>query len=260
MLAGDERAHLRLGIGARPDLDLGQALLDGLDQRLGHVAHGDHRGDGHAALAGGAVAGADGRVGGHVDVGVGQHDHVVLGAAQRLDALAVLRAGLVDVARDGRRADEGDGRDVRVLEEAIDGHLVALDDVEDAVGHAGLVEQLGQVDRGRGILLGRLEDERVAAGDGVGEHPHRHHGREVEGRDADHHAQRLADLVDVDAGRDLLAEAALHQMRDAGRELQVLDAAGDLAQGVGGDLAVLSGQEAPPARAGARRPGSGCGT
>jgi hypothetical protein len=45
--------------------------------------------DGHAALAGRAVAGADRGVGGQLHVGVGQHDHVVLGAAQRLHALAV---------------------------------------------------------------------------------------------------------------------------------------------------------------------------
>jgi hypothetical protein len=36
-------------------------------------------------------------VGGEVDVGVGQHDRVVLGAAEGLDPLAVARAALVDV-------------------------------------------------------------------------------------------------------------------------------------------------------------------
>ena len=56
-------------------------------------------------------------------------------------------------------------------------------------------------------------------------------------------AQRLADLVDVDAARDLLAEAALEQVRDAAGELEVLEAARDLAQRVGRDLAVLGGQQ-----------------
>ena len=54
------------------------ALLDRRDERVGDVGDGDHDRDGHAALAGGAVARRDGGVGGHVDVGVGQHDHVVL--------------------------------------------------------------------------------------------------------------------------------------------------------------------------------------
>ena len=51
----------------------------------------------------------------------------------------------------------------------------------------------------RRILLAGLEHERVAAREGVGEHPHRHHGREVERRDAGHHAERLLDAVHVDA-------------------------------------------------------------
>ena len=76
-----------------------------------------------------------------------------------------------------------------------------------------------------------------------GEHPHRDHRREVERRDPGDDAERLADLVDVDAGRRLLAEAALQQVRDAARELDVLEAAGDLAERVGRDLAVLGGQQ-----------------
>ena len=199
MLLRDERAHLGALLVARADLDLRQPLLDGADQRIGHVAdRHDHR-DRHAALAGGAVGGGDGGIGGHLDVRVGQHDHVVLRAAQRLDALAVGRSGLVDVLRDRRRADEADGRDVGVLEDAVDRHLVAVDDVEDAVRQPGLLQQLTEIDRCGRVLLGRLEDEGVPAGDGVGEHPHRHHGREVEWRDAGRHAERLADLVHVDA-------------------------------------------------------------
>ena len=200
MLLRDERAHLGALLVARPDLDLRQPLLDRLDERIGHVADRHDHADRHAALAGGAVGGRDGGIGGHLDVGVGQHDHVVLGAAERLDALAVLRAGLVDVARDRRRTDEAHGRDVGMLEDPVDRHLVAVDDVEDAIRHARLLEQLGHVDRCGRVLLGRLEDERVPAGDRVGEHPHRDHGREVERRDAGHHAQRLADLVHVDPG------------------------------------------------------------
>ena len=84
-----------------------------------------------------------------------------------------------------------------------------------------------------------LQDERVAARQGVGEHPHRHHDREVERRDPGHHAEGLADGVHVDAGRRLLAELALQQVRDAAGELDVLQAPGHLAQGVGEDLAVL---------------------
>ena len=128
-------------------------------------------------------------------------------------------------------------------EDRVDRDLVAVDDVEHAVGQAGLLEQLGDEHRRARVLLGRLEHERVAAGDRVGEHPHRDHRREVERGDPGHDTERLADREDVHAGRDLLAETALEQVRHAARELDVLDPPGDLAQGVRGDLAVLRGQE-----------------
>ena len=62
-------------------------------------------------------------------------------ACTRLPA-AVAR--LVDVPGDRRGADERDRRDVRVVEQRVDGHLVAVDDVEHAVGQAGLRPQLGE--------------------------------------------------------------------------------------------------------------------
>ena len=110
-------------------------------------------------------------------------------------------------------------------------------------GRPASLPQLGQEQRRRRVLLARLEDEGVAAGDRVGAHPQRHHGREVERGDAGDDAERLADRVDVDAGRGLLGEAALEQLRHAAGELDVLQAAGDLAGGVGEHLAVLGGDD-----------------
>jgi hypothetical protein len=57
---------------------------------------------------------------------------VVLGAAESLHPLAVARAGLVDVARDRRGADERDGLHVGVLEQPVDGFLVTVHDVHHA--------------------------------------------------------------------------------------------------------------------------------
>ena len=53
--------------------------------------------------------------------------------------LPFARRRLVDVARDRRRADERDRRDVGVLEQRVDGDLVAVHDVEDTVRQAGLL-------------------------------------------------------------------------------------------------------------------------
>ena len=49
----------------------------------------------------------------------------------------------VDVLGDRRGADEADGRDPRMFEDVVDGFLVAVDDVEDAVGQAGFLQQFG---------------------------------------------------------------------------------------------------------------------
>ena len=125
----------------------------------------------------------------------------------------------------------------------VDGDLVAVDDVEAPRRETGGGEQLGEEHRRRRILLARLEHERVAAGQGVGEHPHRHHRREVERGDPGDDAERLADRVDVDSRRRLLRVAALQQVRDAAGELDVLQAAGDLAEGVAEHLAVLGGEQ-----------------
>ena len=84
---GDQRAHVGI-LGAVTDLQRGGALGDLGDQIVGDRADGDRRADGHAALTGGAEAGVDHRVGGQVEVGVGQDHRVVLGAAEGLDALA----------------------------------------------------------------------------------------------------------------------------------------------------------------------------
>ena len=130
-----------------------------------------------------------------------------------------------------------------MLEQRVDGELVAVHDVEDAVRDAGLLQQLGRPQRRGRILLGRLEHERVPACERGRPHPHGHHGGEVERRDPGDDAERLADRVDVDAGRGLLGEVALEQRRDAAGELDHLEPARDLAEGVGEHLAVLGGQD-----------------
>ena len=57
----------------------------------------------------------------------------------------------------------------------------------------GVVQQFRGARRRHRNFFGRLQDEGVSAGDGEREHPHRHHRREIERRDARANAQRLAD-------------------------------------------------------------------
>ena len=168
---------------------------------------------------------------------------MVLGTAESLHALAVPGAALVDVAGDRRRADERDGLDVRMLQQAVDGHLVALDDVEDPGRQTGLRPQLGQADRSRGVLLAGLEHDGVAAGDGDREEPGRDHGREVERADDRDGAKGLANRVHIDVRRGVLGVTALQQLRDAAGELDDLEAPIHLAERVVEHFAVLGGDD-----------------
>ena len=213
------------------------------DQTVGGLlADRDGHGDRHAALAGGAEGGADQGVGGHLEVRV-RHDHgVVLGPAEALGALAHAGGVRVDGLRDRGGADEADGLDARVLDERVHGGLVAVHHVEGAGGHAGLEGHLGQAHRDGGVALGGLEDEGVARRQGDAGLPQRDHRREVEGRDAHGHAERLADGVHVDAGARVGGELTLEQVRGARGELHDLDAALDVALGVREGLAVLLGE------------------
>ena len=64
------------------------------------------------------------------------------------------------------------------------------------------------------VFLAGLEDDRVPARDGDGDEPHRHHGGEIKGRDDRDDAEPLPHRVRVDAGRRVLGEPALKQVRD----------------------------------------------
>ena len=236
--SGDQRTHVAAAptvAGAQSERALGdpghQLVPDRPDREDG--------GDGHAAFPGRAEPGVDRLIGGDVEVGVREHDHVVLGAAEGLHPLAVRGRGLVDVAGDRGRADERHGLDVRVGEQTVDGDLVPVEHVEHPVGQARLGPQPRHPQGRRWHLLTRLEHDRVARGDGDREEPHRHHGREVERADDRHRAQRLPDRGHVDPRRGVLGEPTLEQVWDAAGELDDLLATGHLTPGVGQHLPVL---------------------
>ena len=165
----------------------------------GLIADRNRDADRHATLACAAVARADQRVDGLVEVGVGHHDHVILRAAEALRALAVGRGARVDVLRDVGAADEAHRLDLRVLEDGVDGLLVAVHDLEHAWRQAGLEEQLGQPHRHRRVTLAGL---RMNAFPHASAGPAFHSGiiaGKLNGRDARDHAQRLAHRIHVDA-------------------------------------------------------------
>ncbi len=128
-----------------------------------------------------------------------------------------------------------------MCEQSVDRFLAAVHQVQDPRWEPGLVRQLYDPGRREGDLLARLEDERVAGGDGIGPEPERHHRREVERRDTRKDTQRLADVLTVDPRSYVFQCLAHHQSGDAAGVLDVLDAPADRAAGFVECLAVLPG-------------------
>jgi hypothetical protein len=188
----------------------------------------------------GAAEGAGGEGGnGLVEVGIRHDDEMVFGAAGSLDALAVARAGFVDVFGDCCGADEGDGLDEGMGEESVDAFLITVDDVEDTVGDAGFDEKLAEQVGAEGDFLAGFEDERVAADQGDGEHPQGDHHGEIERSDSDADAQGMSDGFSIDSCRDI-GEGLAHEKRGAGAgEFDDFDAALHAGAGFGFGLAVF---------------------
>ncbi|MND91836.1 hypothetical protein D3C80_839750 [compost metagenome] len=148
VLVADQWAHFGLRVATRADLQGTHSRCEAFDQRIGgRIAHRDSNGNRHAAFTRSAIGCAHQSVDRFVEVGVRHHHHMVFRAAQRLHALTVGRAGGVDIAGDGRGADEADRLHVRVRKDGVDGLLVTIDYVEYAVGQAGLGQQFGKQQR-----------------------------------------------------------------------------------------------------------------
>ena len=124
--AGDEWPHLVGWICARTDLDFRQSHFHGLNERFGARADRDDHADRHATLASTAERGADGCVSSHFNVGIGQQNHVVFRTTERLHALAVLRAGFVNVLGNRCATDEADRLHVGMLEQTVYSDFIAL--------------------------------------------------------------------------------------------------------------------------------------
>ena len=131
-----------------------------------------------------------------------------------------------------------------MVEQPVDRVVRPVHEVDDAGRDlADRVDRLEDQPRGARVGLRGLEDESVAAGDRVGEEPERDHRREVEGGDRGDHPDRLTHRFDVDAGRHPLEVLALQQVRHRRRRLDRLQAAPDLAVGVGQRLAHVGGDQ-----------------
>ena len=240
VLARDQRPHFRARLVTGPDHELADLAGEPGHQRVGHrVTHADDHRNGHAALAAGAIGGAHQRGHRAVEIGVRQHDRVVLGAPQRLHPLARGAAGPVDVLSHGRGTDKADCLHGGMHQQCIDRLAFAVDHVEGTRRQARLGEQPGKRQRrGRRLLRG-LQYKGIAADQRQREHPQRHHRRKVERRDPGHDAQRLKLRPAVEARRDILHVLALEQLGRGAGVLDNLDTARHFAARIVANLAVF---------------------
>ncbi len=156
---------------------------------------------------------------------VGHEDVRALAAELEGDGDDVLRGVLHDQAPGGGLAGEGDlGHPVRRRQRLAGLDAEPVHDVEHTGGQQ-VLDQLGDdQDRHRG-LLGRLEHDAVARGEGRRDLPGGHQDREVPRDDLGDHAERLVvvvgDRVVVDGG-----DAALLCPEHAGEVPEVVDGEG----------------------------------
>ena len=135
------------GSCGRPTRHVGRDVGDELDEAVVHRALDEDPAAGAAVLAGVVEhrAGHAGR--GRFEVGVGEHDVGALAAELERDPLQRVGRAAHDVLADRGRPGEADLGDVGMVDQPLAGRRsVADDDVEDALGDAGLERQLGEAE------------------------------------------------------------------------------------------------------------------
>mmetsp|Transcript_12390 Transcript_12390/g.15808 ORF Transcript_12390/g.15808 Transcript_12390/m.15808 type:complete len:203 (-) Transcript_12390:159-767(-) len=153
------------------------------------------------------------------------------------------RSGLVNVLASFVGADKGDTADVGVLADLSDGVTAALHDVDDAIGHARLLQEVDQQLGGASDALGRFQHVGVAEGDAKRVHPERDHGGEVVGGNTSHDTERGPVGVNVDAVGHILSGLALSEGGEAAGVLDDFVAAENISSRVDEGLAVLLSDE-----------------
>ncbi len=122
----------------------------------------------------------------------------------------------IDAAR------QRDHRDLRMIDEGMAGRRsVAGDDVHHAFGE-DVGDDLGKLQRRQRSLLGRFDDDRVAARQSRGEFPGGHHEGIVPRRDRAHHADGIAADHRGMASHVLARHGSMHVAYGTGKEAKAI--------------------------------------
>src|SRR5699024_301443 len=112
-------------------------------------------------------------------IGIWHDNCVVLGAAEALGTFAVFGCCRVDLLSDRGGTNKTKRLHIGVFDERVNGSFIAVDDLEHAVWHTGLLEQISKHQRDRWITLRWFQDESVASSQRRAGLPQRNHGWEV---------------------------------------------------------------------------------
>ena len=123
---------------------------------------------------------------------------------------------------------------------------VAQHQVEHALGHAALGDDLRQLNRQRRRVVGGLHHHRVAEGERGGRFPRRNGDWEVPRRDQAEHAHGLAVGGDVQTGARGLQRAAVAAQRLAAEIAEDAGRAHDLAHALAAQLALFAADSSSP--------------
>src|SRR5580693_5295637 len=238
-LRRDDGAHLHAFFEAVAHFELCSSVSDGVAKSLLRFADSDSDGNGEATLAGASKSAITDDLRRHGHVRVGEHYDVILGSALALAALPFFTGARINVARDRSRAHEAYGADFGVVNECVNHGFAAINQIHYAFGQASFFEKLVHEAHGERHALRRLENKRVAGGDGVRQIPERDHARKIEWHDGGGDAEGLANHHLVDAAGDVFEVVALHHHRNAAGHFDILDGATHFGLGLGEGLAVF---------------------
>lgn len=222
------------------DLVLGGALLEGLDELVVDTLLDVDTRTGAASLAVVEVDTEVDPVNGLLDIGIVEDN--VGGLATKLEGNLLqvgLGGSLHDLAADNGRASEGNLVDVHVGGDGGTSNPAETgDDVENARGETGLLDELSKDESRKRSLLSGLHDDGVTGGESGADLPGKHEEREVPGNDLTANTERLLPGVVEGIGGDIDGLA----LNLVGPTAVVADGANDsanIAAGHGDGLAIV---------------------
>lgn len=179
-----------------------------------------------------------------IDIGVVEHHEGRIAAELEAEPLHADGGLLVENLADGGRAGEADEAHRRMLAQHLaDRRRVAGDDVEYALGDAGLLGEHGQRQRRQRRLVGGLQHHGAAGRQRRRDFSRDHRVREIPRRDRTADADRLLDREQARIRTLRRNGFAIDAAGFLGEELDIGGADVDLAQCLGERLALLGGED-----------------